>query len=354
MKTGVPDWTPSAAIVDEAGEGKETYWTSPYWTRNLGYYLEVAPLKQSIDALAMWAIGKGFTTDTVNETRLGKVHGWGEDSFDSILMNMLIVKKINGDAFAEIIRKDNDNPKSPLINLKPLNPMRMRIVVNSKGLITRYDEMDSKRKNAKRSFKPEQIFHITESRVANQIHGTSIIDSVKWAVDSWNEAMNDWRRISHRSTIRVMYIDADDTARLNQIKSEYKDAVKNGELMIIPAKKGEAEFQDISLPPSQPFLEWIRYLEGYFQKAVGVPDVILGGSAQYTEASAKIGYLTFEQPYMTEQRLLEQDIWNQLHIELEFIRPIGLKDDIQQSEAANTGQVGIQPTETEATVTRNE
>ena len=101
-------------------------------------------------------------------------------------------------------------------------------------------------------------------------------------------------------------------------------------------------------------MNWIRYLENVFYQAVGVPKIILGGSQEFTEASSKIGYLTFEQPYMAEQRELESDLWAQLGIKVKFERPVSLKEDVQQNEAANTGQVGIQANETQTGVARNE
>ena len=98
----------------------------------------------------------------------------------------------------------------------------------------------------------------------------------------------------------------------------------------------------------------IRYLENFFYQAVGIPKIILGGAQEYTEASSKVGYLTFEQVYMAEQRLLEQDLWAQLAIRLEFERPTSLKEEVVTSEAANTGQVGFQPNEVKPTIGRNE
>ena len=53
---------------------------------------------------------------------------------------------------------------------------------------------------------------------------------------------------------------------------------------------------------------------------------------------------------MTEQRLLEQDLWNQLAIRVKFDRPVSLMDSMQSDEAANTGQTGFQPNDTQAGV----
>jgi len=349
LNSKVDDFSVNSQTLDEQGKQKETYWDSPNFHEYLGYYKQIPELKKAIDALCYWVAGKGYKTDISTKLLLEDINGWGEDSFQSILQNMLTIKKVNGDAFAEIIRNDNGT----LINLKPLNPSNIRIVVNNKGIIIRYDELNSKR-SVTRSYKPSDVFHLSNDRVGNEIHGISSVEACKWVIDARNEAMNDWRRISHRATIRVLYVDEDDTARLNNLKRDYANAINKGELMILPTKKEAASFEDLTLPPHRAFLDWIQYLENFFYQAVGIPKIILGGSQEFTEASSKIGYLTFEQVYMTEQRLLEDDVWNQLALRIEFERPISLKDDVVESEAKNTGQVGMQPNETQTQVRRNE
>jgi len=348
MKEGVPEYEVTPATLDEA-QINETTWDNQNWPEYLGYYKKIPELKEAIRALARWAVGRGFDADNRTKVMLDNIIGWGEDSFQSILTNMLIVKKINGDAFAEIIRNEDTGT---LINLKPLNPSNIRIVVDKKGLIRRYEELN-KKGETQRKFTPDKILHLCNDRIANEIHGTSSVEAVKWVIDARNEAMTDWRRISHRSTIRVMYIDADDTGRLTTIRDQYKEAIKDGELLILPAKKGEANLEDVTTPPIQPFIEWIRYLEGFFYQALGVPKAI-ANTADFTEAASKVGYMTFEPVYVEEQTLLEQDLWNQLAIKVKFNRPPSLAGVMQEEEQKNTGQVGIQPAETTASITRSE
>lgn len=337
--------------VDEVFAEKETKWIIKDFTTNFGYYKEIPELKKAIDALAMWTAGKGFQTDLTTKIDLEHIQGWGEDTFDSILQNMIIIKKICGDSFAEIIR---DEETGILINLKPLNPQRISIVLNDKGIIIAYEYMSTDGKTVEHRFDKSDIFHLCNDRVASEIHGVSVIEACKWVIDAKNEAMRDWRRILHRSTLRVIYIDADDPTKLNTAKTQYADAIKNGEVLVLPGKRGDTEVADYSAPPVATFLEWIRYLDNFFYQALGVPKVILGGSQEFTEASSKVGYLTFEQVYASEQRLLEQDLWNQLQIRVTFERPVSLKEDIVTSEAGNTGQVGFQANELTATVGRNE
>jgi len=351
MNSSVTNFSVSPRTIDEA-QISEQKWYNPFWSKYLGYYKAIPELKQAVDSLAMWTAGKGYTADNRTKAILEHISGWGEDSFDSIMQNLLVTKKINGDAFAERIVADDAD--KTLINLKPLNPSRIRTVVDPKGIIVRYEEWNPAGNQPIRNFKPDEIFHIVNNRIANEIHGVSVVESCQWVIDARNEAMSDWRRILHRSSIRVMYVDIDDTSKLTVIKTQYADAIKNGEVLILPVKKGDAELVDYSAPPLEAFLGWIRYLENFFYQAVGVPKVILGGSQEFTEASSKVGYLTFEQVYATEQRLLEQDLWNQLAIKITFERPVSLKEDVLTSEAANTGQVGFQPNEVNASMTKNE
>jgi len=349
MKAGVPNFSVAAKAIDQPSIAGESFWDSPNWNKYLGYYKQIPELKKSVDALACWTAGKGYVTDDANYVLLENMKGWGEDTFDSIMQNMLIVKKINGDAFAEIIRND----KGTLINLKPLNPSSVRIVVNKKGSIIRYEELGGSSPN--RHFSVNDIFHISETRIANEIHGCSVVEACQWVIDAKNEAMADWCRILHRSSVRVIYVDMDNPATLATLKEQWKEGVKNGEVVLVPGQKGkDFEVADYMSPPSQPFMDTIRYYENFFYQAVGIPKIILGGSAEYTEASSKVGYLTFEQVYAAEQRLLEQDLWNQLAIRLTFNRPVSLKEDILTSEAANTGQTGFQPNEMQTQVRRTE
>jgi hypothetical protein len=266
---------------------------------------------------------------------------------------MIVVKKINGDAYAEIIRDNSEKGKGQLINLKPLNPSNVRIVLNKKGLIIRYEEYDTSSKQTKRKFKVSEILHLCNNRVANEIHGVSVIEACKWIIDARNEAMSDWRRILHRSTIRVLEVDSQDITKLTYLNEQYSQAIKNGELLILPIQDGGG-FKDLSPPSITNFLEWIRYLENFFYQAVGIPKIILGGSQDFTEASSKVGYLTFEQVYMAEQRLLEQDLFNQLGVIIEFNRPVSLKENVQTDEGKNTVQTGFQPNEMQAGMTKNE
>ena len=338
MTSLVEDYSVASKRPEGAGEQNETYYDNTKFTKYFGYYKQIPEYKTAINAFATWVVGKGWTSDIGTTAILEGITGWGEDTFQSIIWNMLIMKKIGGDAFAEIIR----NPETgTLINIKPLDPSTMRIVADKKGMILRYEQV-SKKSNKK--FQPQDILHLVNDRVADEIHGTSITESVEWVILTRNEAMSDLRRILHRSTIRVMEVDEDDKSRLNNLKNDYAEAIKNGELLLVP--KGSGDFQDLA-PPQTQHLEWIRYLENFFYQALGVPKVILGGSEEFTEASSKTAYLTYEQIYMREITELIADLFNQVGIRIDIVKPASLKNEMLSGENKNQAQTGFQPKDTE-------
>lgn len=338
LERDIDDYSVDPAALDAATTDEST-WDFKDASQNLGYYKTIPELKKAVDALAMWTTGKGYKCALPDsEAILDHISGWGKDCFATVMFGMVVMKKVIGDAFAEIVR---DDKSGKIINLKPISPERMRIVTNKKGIIKRY-EYKNNDKTPPTKFKPEQIFHLTNDRIADEIHGTSVIDACKWVIDARNEAMTDYRKVLHRNVIpvRIIEVDTEDVTKRNAFMTEYKDAIQKGEVLVIP--KGTVEFKEDQITIQDPST-WIQYLENFFYQAVGIPKIILGGSEQFTEATSKVGYLTFEQVYMTEQSNLEYEIWNQLAIDLQFERPVSLKDSIQSSEAKNTGQVGMQP-----------
>lgn len=341
LKGTVSDFRVDPVTPEGVETSKETTYDYPDFTKYFGYYKTIPELKQSIDALANWSVGKGFETPSkLNKVILRRITGWGEDTFDSILWNLMVTKKVNGDAFAEIIRND----KGTLINLKTLDPSVMRVVVDEKGIVKRYEQRSKTNAKAEtKKFKPSEILHLVNDRVADEIHGTSVVESVQWVIDARNESMSDWRRVLHRSTIRVIEVDTDDTTKLSTIKRQYAEAIKNGEVLLVP--KDNYSFPDAPINFIDP-QAWIKYLEDFFYQAVGVPKVILGGSSEFTEASSKIAYVTFEQVYTKEQSELEKDLFNQLGIEIKFNKPVSLTSEAITAEDKNKAQTGFQPNDT--------
>lgn len=335
-----------SVTLDSASNAKETEYAFPDASQQLGYYKKTPHLKKAIDALGMWVTGKGYEADETTQFTLDNIRGWGEDTFLNIVWNLIVQKKVFGDCFAEIIRGDSGR----IINLKPLDTSKMKIIVDKKGMLKRY-VLRSNHKEIK--FKIEDIFHSSNDRIGDEIHGTSVIECVEWIITALEEAMRDYKVVLHRNRIpvRIIEVDHNKQSELNKVKAQVQAAVKEtgGEILVIP--KGTVEFKDNTIVIQDP-TNWIRALENAFYLAVGVPRVILGGSSEGTEASAKVDYLTFEEVYNKEHKEFEADFWNQVGLRIKFNSPASLQQQQATSEAANTGQVGFQQNDTEASIER--
>lgn len=341
------DFSVDSKQLDQAGIQKETYYDYPNSAQYLGYYKTIPELKKAIDALAIWTVGKGLETDIETQVILDHLSGWGEDTYQTIFKNLIIQKKVFGDAFAEIVKQDD-----VIVNLKPLYAGDMRVVVDTNGVIIRYEQRPPNKNGKIQTFDPEQILHLCNDRVANEIHGVSVIECCKWVIDARNEVLQDHRKVIHRNVVpvRIIEIDTDNVTKRNALISEYEDAIKKGEVLIVP--KGTVEIKDNNIQIQDP-LAWITYLENFFYQAVGVPRVI-ASSQDYSEASSKVGYLTFEPIYTSEQTEFEADIWNKLFLRIKFNRPPSLGSFMANSEAKNTGQTGFQPNDMMTTMSRTE
>lgn len=341
LNSGVPNFTITGKATDYASSGEnETYWYFTDAQQNLTYYKEDAALYSGLNTLADWVCGRGFVALSGRDNAIiSMIKGNGKENFESIIRNCFIVKEAQGDSFAEIVRADNKNPKSQLINLRIVSPERVRLVINPNGTLKRYDVLVNEEW---KEIPLERMFHLSE-RIADEIHGTGVMKALKAGIDMFNEAKNDWRRISHRSSIRVLFVDVYNTNKIVAIRNQYKEGIKNGEVLILPGKRGEIEFEDLKLPDVNAFLNWIQYQENFFYQSLRIPKAIMGGTVAVSEGNSKIGILSFEQVYLTKQRQLELDIWNQLFIKGEFEAQDSIMGNIQDNEAKNTSQTNMQP-----------
>ena len=335
----------SAKKIDSPTNPGENYWYFEDWPEKLGYYYDIPEYQKAIHTYATWVLGKGFTTDSATKVLLESITGCGKDSIHDILWNALVVKKSNGDSFAQIIRNEDTGT---LINLKPLDPGRIRVVFGEKGDIIGYDYMQIT--NEYHRFKPEEILHLINDRISDQMHGDYAGKAAKWVIDARHEMMEDIRRVAHRSTIRVLYVEESNKTRRAALKRDYAEAIKKGEVLILPGKPADAGFQDLTMPPTQAYLELIRYYENVFYQVVGVPKAATGGTQDSTEAGSKVGLVAFDPTYIREVTDLQADLWNQLAIKLEFVGQKSMMDNVQSDQAKNTSQTGFQPNDVKAGV----
>lgn len=324
LTNAMTDYSVTGASTDAGGDQKEYTWQLTEWSTYLGYYKTIPELQTAVDAKALWTMGAGIESDEATLMFLMSIKGNGKDSFNSIISNMIRTYTIAGDAFAEIIR-DKDGV---LINLKPLDPSSIVIVHNSKGRVIRY-EQTSKIKTPNKKFEPDEIFHLSRKRIADEIHGISIIPSVKWIIDARNEAMADWKRVLHRNVdpLWIFHLDTDDTAEIAVYKSKMDSARASGENMYIPKGVVVPELVATATNASLNPLTWINQLNDYFFQTVNVPQIIVGNAKEFTDASGKIVYLSYEQSVKGEQLYVEEQVLGQLNIEITLTFPASLQNE---------------------------
>ena len=345
LSSAVTDFSVASEITDAANEGVETRWNNERWSEYFGYYKKIPELNAVIDAKATWTVGKGFKADEDTETILETITGWGKDTFNTIIENMIRTYHIGGDAFAEIIR----TPDGELLNLKPLDPSSIVIIVNKKGIVQRY-EQQHKSKKPNRPIAKEDILHFARNRVADEIHGVSLIEKLEEIILMRNEAMTDWKRVLHRNVdpMMIFHLDTDDTTKIANFKATVDAARGAGENMYVPKDAVVPELlttaQNATLNPTT----WIQELNNYFYEAAGVPKIIIGNAQEFTEASAKISYLAFQQTIEEEQLFVEEQLLLQLGIEVEFEFPASLDNELLSDQKKDGPEQAAQPNDTTA------
>ena len=141
-----------------------------------------------------------------------------------------------------------------------------------------------------------------------------------------------------------------DTTRLANLKRDYKDAIKNGDVAIFPGNQKDYQFVDLTSVGTESRLSWIRYLGDQFYNQLGINKAAIGGTQDNTEASAKVGLFSNESVWAREISEVEADLWNQLAIKIKINKQPSMMDGMQQQEAKNKAQTGFQPNDTKVNI----
>jgi hypothetical protein len=346
LTNAMTDFSVDTQETDGAGDQKETTWTNDKWSIYLGYYKDekTPELTAVIDSKAAWTIGKGYTADEETTMLLDTIKGNGKDTINTILENAMRTMLIGGDFYAEIILDEEDN----LINLKPLDPGTMRHVANPQGMLIRFEQI-SKVKQPDKKFDLDKIFYLPRNRIADEMHGTGIAQKLKLIINMKNEAMADMKTLMHRHVIPKwkFKLKTDDPTEIAAYKRKMDNATGAAENIYEPFDVSESEL--ISVPPNATLnpMAWIQYLDNLFYEMAGVPKIILGGSGEFTEASAKIAYLAFQQNVEEEQLFIEEQVLSQLNLVINLEFPASLENELL-SDKAKDGAVNIDASETTA------
>jgi len=337
------DYSVEAENLDSPRDSKETEWTNTKWMQQLGYFNQIAELNATINVKSTWTIGKGLNADETTQILLDSIKGSGIDTFNTILENMIRTYYIGGDAYAEIIRDNEGN----LLNIKPLNPGRINIVTNRQGLIIRYED---RHKMQIAKFKPEQIFHLSRNRIGDQVHGVSVIDSVENIILARNESIADYKEVMHKF-VKPQWkfrLKTDDAKEIAAYKAKQDAATAANNNIYEPFDVSESELLAVSPNSTLDPKAWINQQGNFFYEAVGVPRIILGGSGEFTEASAKIAYLAFQQNIEEEQLYIEEQILSQLQLVIELTFPVSLENEMLSDNKKDGSQTESKPSETTA------
>lgn len=321
----------SSFTVVPASSTTENEYQNTSWDSQLGNYMTISELGGMIDKKAMFVVGKGYKLKRkflrTPKDPFSTVIGNGLDTPNTIFYNAVRTYTIGGDFFAEIIR----NSRRDLRNLKPLNPSTMRVNSDGRGMIKSYTQMPQSQKEKEKTFKPEQIFHLAYNRIADQIHGQSLVKKLSPIIEMRRESMQDLRVVFHRyvKPLLISSVDTDDETEIANYKLKLDSAMAKGENMVVP--KGILDgIEKMSIPQFSTLdpLPWIKLLQGEFIKAEGVPGVVLGIGGDSSEAESKILYLAWQQVVEWNQMFLEEQIKAQLGIEVEFEFPASIAPDL--------------------------
>lgn len=341
----VPDFIVESKALDAAEvNATESYWYFSEAKDYYGYYLTIPEIFSAANAMATWAFGAGWGTEDIKtKIELENVVGMGKDTFAKIIWNHEVVKLIVGDAFIEVKRKE----KGGILNLIPISPERIRIVFNKQGMIKRYDAWDGE---GWRGIKKENMLHSSNKRLGDQLHGTSQIKPSKFIIDARNEALSDERIIKHRDkALGIAYYKTNNEGKIAYANQQIEKAVKNGEMVGLP--EDTAQIQPYPSKSSEDRTAWISYLENFFYQVFGVPRSIATSDGT-SEVGGKMGNVNFEPTYAKERLDMENDLWNQQAIKIEFGRQASLGGLQRDTMEKNTGQTSIQPNDVEASMTR--
>lgn len=347
MSTVVTDVTVSSQNTDSATGSDESTWQNTKWPTYWGYFNSIPELKSALLMKATWDVGKGYTADPETTVILDHISGWGKDTFLDILFNMDLISRLAGDAFAEII---TDEKTDTLLNLKVLDPGSIKIVTDDKGIIIRYEQTAKTPKGKTIKWTPDEIFHLSHNRLADQIHGISDIVSMEQTILAELENFTDLKKIMHRQArpMIMFKLGTDDPAKIAAFVAKMDQSCNKGENIYIPDDKNTVSYEVIQVNIGNNIMAWRNDIRDKFYRTLGLPLIVFGSSGT-TESGGKIEYLAHEQVFSHDQKYLEEQIWNQLYLRIKLNSPVTLLENLKQDERKDGNQgLEIQPNDVTA------
>ena len=337
----VTNVTVSTKSTDGIGDQEETFYYFTDWTKYNGYFWSIPDLQSALIMKSIWNVGKGWEADPETKVILEHISGWGKDTFDDILFNMDLVSNINGDSFAEIIR---DEDTGTLLNLKPLAPDSIKIVVGRNGLIKKYVQI-SKIKGNDKDIAVEDMLHFSRNRYADNLHGISAVAALENTLLAENESFINTKKIQKQQgkPFILWKLKTDDLTKINQFKTKLEAARNLGEDLIIPDDDDTVSHEVVDINIGDFVLAWRTDIRNKFYRSLGLPMILFGAQGS-TESGGKMEIFAHETVFERDQRYIEKQLWNQLGIKINLIPPQTLLNDLQGDQAKDNKQgMEIQP-----------
>jgi hypothetical protein len=326
--------------TDGATGVKETTWSFNNFSKWNGIFYSIPDVQSALIMKSIWNTGKGFDTDIQTRVILDHITGWGKDTFEDILFNLDLTSMIGGDSFAEIIKDDNE-----LINLKVLDPSSISVVCDDKGIIIRYEQTIKVSKDQKivKKFEPNQIFHLSNNRYADNIHGLSSIEALEETIKADNESfeiMKKVMRFQARPFI-LWKLKTDDEVTIRDFVQKIEKARGYGEDTFIPDDENAVSFEVIQLNINNAIFDWRNDIRTKYYRNVGLPQIVPGASGNSTESESKVIYTAFGQIVQQRQKFIERQFWLQLQIRISLKHPDSFFEDLK-NDASKDGTNAFQ------------
>jgi hypothetical protein len=304
----------------------ESYFIPEFDTWN-GYYEAIPEAKAIIDTLIRWIMGKGFKGDV---EKLKRIVGNGKENALKVLKNVRKQSKICGHGFAEIVRDPSN--KSRIVNLKALNPSRVRVVYNKSGVIIGFDDLNYIKDEKFHRYGVDEIFYQTNGRIGDSMDSCSFFQAIEQLMLNRNEVIADLKVMFHRfvKPVRLWEAETDNKNQIIDIAAQIDEVFKKTENLVVP--KDTLKLAESSAIPTQTGglnpLDYYRELIHAFISACSVPEVIMGWTTGTSEGNSKIVYIGWQQTIEDEQLDEESDVEIQLGAKINLEFPIDLMQAI--------------------------
>ena len=340
--TGVTDFSMDTQALDADSSNGETYTYFNNATTDLGYYTNDPIVFSAANGLATWAFKQGWTSENPKTVvEFEHITGRGNDTFSDLMWNHEVIKLVVGDAFMEIVKK-----KDVIANLIPISPERIKIV-SENGRIKRYEVLNG---DTWRVIKKRNMYHTSNKRIGDQVHGTSQITAIRNSIDARQEAEADERVIKHRDkAIGICKYKTNNQGKIDTANTAIKKGIEDGDMIGVP--ENTVDFEAFPVKSSEDRQNWIQSRENHTYASLGVPRNMITADGT-SEVGGINGHLVFEVTGGAEASSEEASIWNQLARRIKFNRPPSLAPQTQENQEANTGQTSIQPAEVTPSVNR--